>query len=333
MSDILVAMDVGASRTRICFGDVSDPFPGLNPYIRNVGSVQALEEFLSEIRATLPDAKTVRLAAGVAGPEVSRGSRQMTNWAGNALLSERELGALGFDDVILMNDLEVSAHGLIAFLQGDSQSDTLISFSESNVPTEGNRALVLPGSGLGSAGIIDRGPEYADRWQVVASEAGHVLASGTGRGVLTAVGQQKGRQPSWEEVVSGPGLEALWVAMEPTHNDDPLSAPEIAYRAINGDPRCQRALHYYYHFAARFSQLLTLSYLSFGGLFLAGGSTRSNAPLILREEFLSAFCDNPHMGTILRRIPVFLVLAEITLLGSWTAGCQRFGVEGFSAPA
>ena len=143
--------------------------------------------------------------------------------------------------------------------------------------------------------------------------------------MLTAVGHRLGRQPSWEEVVSGPGLERLWVAMEPSHNDDPLSAPEIAYRAINGDTRCQDALNYYYHFAARFSQLLTLSYMSFGGLFLAGGSTRSNAPLIRGQEFLAAFRDNEHMAPVLERIPVFLVLAEITLLGSWTAGWQKLG--------
>ncbi|MGB1656734.1 MAG: glucokinase [Longimicrobiales bacterium] len=324
MSDILVAMDVGASRTRICYGDMTGPFPGLDPYIRNVGSVQALEEFLIEIRESLPETGRVRLVAGVAGPEVTSGTREMTNWAGKSLVSEDSLARIGFDDVALMNDLEASAHGLIAFLESDPPSETLIAFNESSVPAEGNRALVLPGSGLGSAGIIDRGPTSKDRWHVVASEAGHVLASGTGKGVLTAVERRQGRQPTWEDVVSGPGLEALWVAMAASHNDDPLSAPEIAYRAIHGDPRCQRALHYYYHFAARFSQLLTLAYLSFGGLFLAGGSTRSNAPLIRREEFLTAFCDNDRMGPILSQMPVFLVLAEITLLGSWTAGRQRF---------
>ncbi|MGB1779557.1 MAG: glucokinase, partial [Longimicrobiales bacterium] len=297
MSDILVAMDVGASRTRICYGDMTGPFPGLDPYIRNVGSVQALEEFLIEIRESLPETGRVRLVAGVAGPEVTSGTREMTNWAGKSLVSEDSLARIGFDDVALMNDLEASAHGLIAFLESDPPSETL---------------------------IIDRGPTSKDRWHVVASEAGHVLASGTGKGVLTAVERRQGRQPTWEDVVSGPGLEALWVAMAASHNDDPLSAPEIAYRAIHGDPRCQRALHYYYHFAARFSQLLTLAYLSFGGLFLAGGSTRSNAPLIRREEFLTAFCDNDRMGPILSQMPVFLVLAEITLLGSWTAGRQRF---------
>ncbi|MEM7414345.1 MAG: glucokinase [Gemmatimonadota bacterium] len=325
MADTLVAVDVGASRTRVCFGQERDHFPGRDPHIRNIKSVGALEDFLTEIRERISGPGRVRLAAGVAGPEIADNTREMTNWVGDATLSADRLAELGFEDVVLMNDLEVSAHGLIAFLDSSPPDTELRSFTDATVPTSGNRALVIPGSGLGSAGVIDMGPNAARRWHVVASEAAHVLASGTGKGVLTAVGKRKGRQPSWEEVVSGPGLEALWVAMEPDHNDDPLSAPEIAYRAIHGDPRCQRALHYYYHFAARFSQLLTLAYLSFGGLFLAGGSTRSNAPLIRGEEFLAAFRDNEQMGPVLRRMPVFLVLAEITLLGSWTAGWQRFG--------
>ena len=60
--------------------------------------------------------------------------------------------------------------------------------------------------------------------------------------------------------------------------------------AVIGDERCQRALHYYYYFAARFSQLLTLSYLSFGGLYLAGGSTRLPG---LREYITQYFDKRP----------------------------------------
>ena len=325
MTQTLVAVDVGASRTRVCVGQDPRHFPGHEPLIRSIKSVAALEELLAEVRGGIDGPGPVRLAAGVAAPPASAHTRIMTNWQEDRVLGVSRLKGLGFDEVVLLNDLEASAHGLIAFLGTEPPGELLRSFTGATVPREGNRALVIPGSGLGSAGIIDVGAGRRDRWQVVASEVGHVLASGTGEGVLTAVQDRKGAQPTWEEVVSGPGLEALWVAMETDHEDDPLSAPEIAYRASHGDARCQKALHYYYHFAARFSQLLTLAYLSFGGLFLAGGSTRSNAPLISGEEFLAAFRDNARMGPVLSEIPVFLVLAEITLLGSWTAGWRGVG--------
>ena len=322
MASTLVAVDVGASRTRVCVGADPTSFPGRqDPLIRDIGSVRALEALLSDVRAGIDDEGEVHLSAGVAAPPVGGGLRVMTNWPEDRTISSDSLRGLGFDDVWLFNDLEASAHGLVAFLESDPPESQLISFGGAAVPAAGNRALVVPGSGLGSAGVIDLGRRAAERWRVLPSEVGHTLASGTGaQDVLEAVAARKGSAATWEDVVSGPGLEALWVAIEPSHHDDPLSAPEIAMRAGLGDVRCQTALDYYYHFAARFSQVLTLSYLSFGGLFLAGGSTRSNAPLISEREFRSAFCDNERMGGVLAEIPVFLVLAEITLLGAWTAG-------------
>jgi glucokinase len=319
--DTLVAVDVGASRTRVCVGTDPQEFPGREqPLIRDIRSVSALRRLLADVRAGIDSGGPVRLCAGVAAPPADDDTRLMTNWSEDRVLRLSELEALGFDEVRVLNDLEASAHGLVAFLDSSPIPGELVSFSDVPVPASGNRALVIPGSGLGSAGVIDLGRDAPKRWHVVSSEVGHVPASGTGKGILTAVQRRKGSTPSWEDCVSGPGLEALWVAMEPAHEDDPLSAPEIAYRASLGDHRCQQALHYYYYFAARFSQLLTLSYLSFGGLYLAGGSTRSNAPLISGAEFLTAFRDNDRMSEVLERIPVFLVLAEITLLGAWTAG-------------
>jgi glucokinase len=319
--ETLVAVDVGASRTRVCVGSDPADFPGAErPLIRDIRSVTALRALLADVRAGIESGGPVRLCAGVAAPPTDDDARIMTNWSDDRVLRRSELAAIGFDEVRVLNDLEASAHGLIAFLDSSPESDQLVSFSGATVPASGHRALVIPGSGLGSAGVIDLGPGAPTRWHVVPSEVGHVPAAGTGKGILRAVQRRKGAPPSWEDCVSGPGLEALWVAMEAEHEDDPLSAPEIAYRALNGDERCQEALHYYYYFAARFSQLLALSYLSFGGLYLAGGSTRSNAPLIPGKEFLVAFRDNEHMGAVLERIPVFLVLEEITLLGAWTAG-------------
>ncbi len=322
MSATLVAIDVGASRTRVRFGRHPDAFErGGDPLIRDVRSAGELIYVLSQVRAQITGPGPVRLAAGLAAPPLGGGIREMTNWPTDRRISAQALGDIGFDEVILLNDLEVAAHGLVACLRPDSRVGELVPFGDAQVPAEGNRALVIPGSGLGSAGIIDLGPDATHRWHILASEAGHSLASGFEDEVLrrnlTAL---KGSPPTWEDCCSGPGLEALWVASELAHHDDPLSAPEIALRAASGDPRCQRALDDYYRFAARFSQVLALSYLATGGLYLAGGTTRSNAPLISERTFLDTFRDNEHMGPFLERVPVVLVLAEINLLGAWVVG-------------
>lgn len=325
MPHTLVAIDVGASRTRVRFGSDPSEFHGRgDPLIREIRSGTELTRLLSEVREELAGPGPVHLSAGLAAPPLGEGVRAMTNWPRDRRITEDGLRALGFDQVTLLNDLEAAAHGLNAFLGNDPSSSSLVPFGEVAVPEAGNRALVIPGSGLGSAGIIDLGPTSPSRWHIVASEAGHTLASGHNEDeLIQRLEELKGSPPTWEDCCSGPGLEALWMATEPDREDDPLSAPEIAMRAAQGDQRCQQALDHYYRFAARFAQFLALSFLSVGGLYLAGGTTRSNAPLISEAEFLRTFRENHRMAAVLEDIPVFLVLAEINLLGAWEVGWQR----------
>ncbi len=325
MSPTLVAIDVGASRTRVRVGAAPSEFHSRGgPLIREIGSGTELTRLLSEVREGLSNTGPVHLSAGLAAPPLGEGIREMTNWSTDRRITVEGLKAVGFDEVTLLNDLEAAAHGLTAYLENPQPTSTLVPFGNVEVPESGNRALVIPGSGLGSAGIIDLGPQAETRWHIVPSEAGHTLASGHDEEeLLKRLEDLGGGPPTWEDCCSGPGLEALWVATEPDHEDDPLSAPEIAMRAAQGDQRCQEALDHYYRFAARFAQFMALSFLSVGGLYLAGGTTRSNAPLISEAEFLRAFHENHRMASVLEDIPVFLVLAEINLLGAWEVGWRK----------
>lgn len=324
MSVTMVAIDVGASRTRVRMGTSPDDFDASSdPLIRDIGSATELLALLAEVRASLPAHGSVHLAGGIAAPPIGDDERVMTNWPEDGVISISAIKALGYDRVRLMNDLEAAAHGLAALLEEAPDSEHIVSFGGGPVPTSGNRALVIPGSGLGSAGIVDLGANHDPRWKIVPTEVGHAMASWEARDqLLRQVHGHLGRAPTWEDCVSGPGLENLWVAGG-DHQDDPISAPEIALLAAQGNERAQDALEHYYMFAARFSQVLALSFLTTGGLYLAGGSTRSNAPLIPEAGFQRAFEDNPRMREVLKEIPVFLVLAEINLLGPWRLGWRR----------
>jgi glucokinase len=324
MSVILVAIDVGASRTRVRTGSSPEEFgSSTEPLIRDIGSATDLMAFLAEVRAGLPTHVQVYLSGGIAAPPIGDDVRVMTNWPDDGRVSISAIKKLGYDRVHLMNDLEAAAHGLAAFLEDAPHGDDLVSFGGGPVPESGNRAIVIPGSGLGSAGIVDLGVGRDPRWKIVPTEVGHAMAGWEEHDeLLRRVEGHLGRPPTWEDCVSGPGLKTLWAAGG-NFRDDPIGAPEVALRASNGDARAQEALDHYYLLAARFSQVLALSFLSTGGLYLAGGSTRSNAPLIPEEGFLRAFRDNPRMGALLEEIPVFLVLAEINLLGPWRLGWRR----------
>ena len=324
MSVTMVAIDVGASRTRIRIGEDPGDFDepaGL--LIREIGSATALMDLLREVRADIPPHASVYLSGGIAAPPLGKDERVMTNWPDDGRVSISAIRELGYDRVELMNDLEAAAHGLSVFLERDPLPGEIVAFGGAAIPEAGNRALVIPGSGLGSAGIVDLGARHDPRWKVVPTEVGHATAGWHEHDdLLDRVDRYLGRPPTWEDCVSGPGLETLWAAGgEPV--DDPLRAPEIAMLASEGDARARNALEHYYLLAARFSQVLALSFLSTGGLFLAGGSTRSNAPLIPEDGFLRAFRENLRMADVLEEIPVFIVLSEINLLGPWQLGWRR----------
>lgn len=324
MSVVLVAIDVGASRTRIRTGSRPEDFyASPEPLMRDIGSATALLDLLREVRDGLPKHVQVYLSGGIAAPPIGEDVRVMTNWPEDGRVSMTAIRELGYDRVHLMNDLEAAAHGLVAFLEDDPAEDQIIHFGGDPIPTEGNRAIVIPGSGLGSAGLVDLGSGHDPRWRVIPTEVGHATAGWAEHDeLLGRVEARLGRPPTWEDCVSGPGLETLWMAGGDLESDA-ISAPEIAALAAEGSERARQALDHYYLLAARFSQVLALSFLCTGGLYLAGGSTRSNAPMVPEEGFLRAFHDNPRMGPLLEKIPVFLVLAEVNLLGPWRLGWRR----------
>jgi|GEM_PF-5353650 len=328
MSVTMVAIDVGASRTRIRVGEDPSDFDAPDgPMIRDIGSATALMDLLREVRADIAPHASVYLSGGIAAPPLGGDERVMTNWREDGRISISAIRELGYDRVELMNDLEAAAHGLVALLQQESRSGEIVAFDGASIPETGNRALVIPGSGLGSAGIVDLGERHDPVWKVVPTEVGHATAGWQEHDeLLERVGGYLGHPPTWEDCVSGPGLENLWAAGGDPAGDageGPLGAPEIAMLAASGDARARNALEHYYLLAARFAQVLALSFLSTGGLYLAGGSTRSNAPLIPEAGFLRAFRENPRMADVLEEIPVFLVLAEINLLGPWQLGWRR----------
>ena len=324
MSLTMVAIDVGASRTRVRLGRRPEAFyDGGDPIVRDIRSVTELMDLLREVRSGLPANERVHLSGGVAAPAIGTTERIMTNWLEDGRISIEAIRTLGFERVQLMNDLEAAAHGLVALLDDDIQDGQIVPFGDSELPDHGHRALVIPGSGLGSAGIVDLGKGRDPRWKIVPTEVAHTAAGGGERDeLLRRVQEHLGRPPTWEDCVSGPGLETLWTAGGGLV-DDPITAPEIAQLASQGNQRARDALHHYYLLAARFSQVLALSFLCTGGLYLAGGSTRSNAPLIPEDGFLRAFRENARMGGLLAKIPVFLVLTEINLLGPWRLGWHR----------
>jgi glucokinase len=135
---------------------------------------------------------------------------------------------------------------------------------------------------------------YADSKSpiVLTSEAQHCPAGSfykRHKDIIRSFEGHTGVAPSWEDLVSGRGLEYLYFFGTRRR----CGAPRIAELADGGDKAALRAFSDYYHFAAEAAQTLALLVRPTGGVYLCGDTTVKNKKHIIRSDFRARFCSNP----------------------------------------
>jgi glucokinase len=314
----VLAGDIGGTNSRLALCQVTG------------GRVQALEEhtFASADYPSLSEVVRTFLAGagghvhsacfGLPGPV--RGRRaQLTNlpWLVDADAVERELG---LDDVWLLNDLESYAYGL-----GTLEPSALLQIKAGTALPRSNAALIAAGTGLGEAGLAWDGVIQ----RPFASEGGHTdFAPSTPlEDELLVYLRAIHGHVSWERVVSGPGLVAIytflrtrsgaqapaWMNVAPKE----LSALISQHGRAGGDPLCVEALSLFLGLYGAEAGNLALKHLAIGGLYVGGGIAPKLADVIGSSTFVERFVDKGRMQPLLADIPVYLVLDDHT--GIWGA--------------
>ncbi|MEE2669775.1 MAG: glucokinase [Gemmatimonadota bacterium] len=328
-TDGLLVLDVGATYTRISISGSLDNFDAsLPPLRRRLSTVEELISLVASVVAEQPSIPRT-LVAGFAGAVRPNGDAvRMTNWEQDgSLVQAASFRALGFEEVHLINDAKAAAHGLIDLIGRDRTSVGQIP-GGSRLPEAGNRVLIVPGTGLGSAALIHTEGKSAD-WHVVATEAQHGPATVNGSDasdLLAALTKRLGNRPSWEDCVSGRGLESLYALTGHGRRSTPAS--EVAERARAGDPEAARALCCYYAVAGAFAQSLALAFLSYGGVCFAGAATRANREFIPESPLEGEFYENCVMGEWLLKVPLVLIPQELNLRGALAFVRNRLSVRG-----
>ena len=320
MSNTLL-LDVGATHTRVAL--LSSATDEHAPVERQaLGGVPALLELLADERERTG---ATRLVAGLAAAlAADRRSAHFTNW--DALLDVADLFGLGFEEVLLLNDLECSAWGLAMALEAGEELpgfEPLAAELENGageavpVPSAGNRVLVAPGTGLGSAGLVDLGPGAQPRWRPVACELQHMEVpahAGFDAAALERCAEHLGHEPTWEDFVSGRGLELL-DALQRSDLDGPRR-PAVEIGAGQDVPAVA-ALARYYGLLGRYARALAAAYMALGGVFVAGATTQANRAAIRASGLLATFREPSVLtGSGMEDVPVFLVPAELNLRGA-----------------
>jgi len=283
----------------------------------------AIRHYLNEVTASSPD--VICLAA--AGPVVDN-TVQITNnhWT----LSAADIAA-DFDiaAVRLLNDFEALAYSMPHLQAEDTLAiglPDLLSLPDDNF----NIAVIGPGTGLGTAGLMKRGSILVP----IVGEGGHVGFAPKSQVQVEILGALRSKfdRVSVERLVSGAGLENIYWALTLIHGEHQtqLSAKEVfANGGEGGDPRAAEAIQMFYEILGQVAGDLALTMGAVDGVYVAGGIAKRYPELLQNSGFRNAFNNKGRYRSYMERIPTLLITHdEPGLLGSASCALELSSSAG-----
>lgn len=266
------------------------------------------KEFARQAASHLSGEKIEAAGFGIAGPVINNRVRA-TNlpWMIDAAVLSQELGVA---DIVLLNDLGAWGHS-IEYL--DPKQFCVL--NEGKAEPGGTRGLLAAGTGLGESLLVWNGKRY----QVVPSEGGHSDFAPHTEQEIELLRFMKRRYPqvSWELILSGRGFRTLHEFLSNTVKhasfDDPDAdpAPEITKNALaNTCPVCVETLDLWADIYGAEAGNLALKVLALGGVYVAGGIAVKILDKMKDGRFFQAFKDKWHFESLLKNIPVSVILDE-----------------------
>ena len=324
---LILAGDVGGTSTRLAYFQAE----------RGELTLVAEAHYPSRQHDSLADIVRIFAAAnrftpqcaclGVAGPiREGRVSTPNLPWQ----IEAAELaGLLGLPEVRLINDLEANTYGVALLKARD-----LATLNPGKPDPTGTIAVVSAGTGLGESLAYWDGSRHCP----LPSEAGHAdfAARNPLEGELLSYLQGKYGRASYERVVSGPGLLDLYRFLRDSRGlpeqQDLLSALDsgdapaaITRAALDGScPLCGQTLDLFIAVYGAEAGNAALRFLATGGVYLGGGIAPRIVERLKQAGFMSAFADKGRLSSLVKSIPVYVILNERTaLLGAGRAACMQ----------
>jgi glucokinase len=322
---------------RILAGDIGGTTTRLAVFALDHGRLRTLrsEDFPSAVYADLDEVVSEffargarpceRACFGIAGPVEGRRVKA-TNlpWAVDADRLEQRFA---IDRVTLINDLEAVAWGVSGLAPDDLRTLNAGSAADRG----GNAALIAAGTGLGEAGLYWDGRQL----RPFACEGGHASFSPTTdeEWELRSCLSREHGHVSWERVVSGPGLVAIYEFLSERAGEsrpallrgsgDPAAA--IVATAADGGSRIARdTLRLFVRLYGAEAGNLALKVMAVGGVYVAGGIAPKIIDWLVQDGFMAGFVNQGRMQSLLEEMPVHVILDERIGL----KGAARCGLDG-----
>ncbi len=311
-SNAVLCGDIGGTKTRLALIEVSGT--RLNTLREASYPSQNYSTFDELLTDFLHGSDTPsRAGFGIAGP-VQGKVVQTTNlpWRIDADALQRQFG---FARCVLLNDLEATACGLPALGEAD-----LFTLHKGAADAVGNLAVIAAGTGLGEAGLFWDGQSH----HPFATEGGHTsfTASDDREFALLKYLQQRYEHVSWERVVSGMGIVALYEFMCHYHHatvpawlNDEMEQGDAAAAIANAaiaerDVLCVETLDWFLQLYGSEAGNMALKMMSRGGVYLGGGIAPKILSRLQNGIFLKAFFNKGRMRPLLEAMPVKVILND-----------------------
>jgi glucokinase len=313
-----LAGDIGGTNTRLSL-ITGEGAPLLQQSYTNA-AYASLADILGDFLCRAGEPALASACLALAGP-VSGRQAQLTNlpWAVDA---DRLAARFAIPCLTLINDFEAVGHGLAALQPSD-----LLTLQAGSPEPHGVKLAAGAGTGLGVAWLTWEHDGYA----VHPSEGGHMdfAPQNLAQYELLCYLQQRHGHVSYERIVSGPGLVAIFDFLRDSGRAAPSeqllaaigagdAAATIAQAAESGwEPAASVALSLFVEIYGAFVGNLALMTQPCGGIYIAGGIAAKIAPAMQEGRFLRAFCDKGRYADWLATLPLHLVThPEIGLLGA-----------------
>jgi len=281
---------------------------------------EAIEAAVLDRTSVRPLSALLAVAGPVDGDEIA-----LTNH-GWVVRPRRMFETLGLEEVVVLNDFEAQALGVVAL--GPEHMEKIGGGAPEE---EASRVVLGPGTGLGVAGLV----HARHIWIPVPGEGGHVdigPRSPRDFAVFPHIETIEGRI-SGEQMLCGRGLVNIYRAVAAADGAAPrFSTPaEITGAALAGeDGVAGEALGMFVTCLGRLAGDMALVFMSRGGVFLTGGIVQKIVPALKDGRFRAAFEDKAPHSELMRAMPVYVVthpLAALAGLAAYARMPARFGVE------
>ena len=319
--------DIGGTNAR--FGWLAEGSGTLShvttlPAAGHPGPADAAAHYLAGLAMALGSAyRAPRAAAFAVATAVGSDHIAFTNsgWS----FSRREAqGALGLDELLVLNDFEALALSLPRLQP--SQVRAWPGCTDPAAPTpRSTLAVIGPGTGLGVAGLV---PLLQGGWVAVPGEGGHATLSAADdfdAALLAAVWREH-PHVSAERLLSGIGLPVLHDAVAAVlgRAAAPLSAAHIVERGLDGQCEvCSRTLDAFCALLGSFAGNVALVLGARGGVYIGGGIVPRLGERFFQSSFRQRFEAKGRFEAYLQAIPTLLITDTLAALNGGVQALEQ----------